>query len=825
MGRIPNHVEALLAALRFRDSSSDKLNELQESQWQELLSFCDSMHMTLPVGEVCGGILPAWVRSRIEHNLADNSRRFLRIKGVYSEVAGALREANLEFLVINGFAQSPDYVENPRMRVQPGIDLFCPIETVYRARDVVARFGYRPESGLNRAPSHRLAVMNRESSYQWRGNFFDPEIPVGVKLHFHFWDETSTRFRPPGLEAFWPRRVGRQLEEISFLGLAPADNLGYSSLRLLKDLLRGEWTLDQVYEIAHFLHMSAENDSFWQNWQDLHDPTLRSLEAISFRIARNWFACDTSEQVTAEIKQLKPSIQQWFRHFSHSPLSATFRLNKDALWLHMSLLESRRAQAAVLCKKLLPSRIAVERKTTRAGRSTEVFCSQRDARVELEDGWPKFHQVRVLPSTLWHGLRWWWAGKGLDERFWTFFGAAFCFDFGEYIFFLLYNLYMVDRGASEKLLGWVTGSVALGSLAGTIPAGFLAQRYGLRRSLLLCLAAVPLLSALRTIFVSEAPQLALAFLTGAAMSIWAVCISPTLAQLTDENNRPFAFSLVFSSGIGIGILAGLFGGVLPSWLGNIMHTPTSAHVLQFALLISCVLVALGLFPAARLKLPVMPTQEKKFYPRGRFLPRFLLAIGLWSLVTTSLAPFSNIYFSRYLHMSVLHIGMVFSVAQISQVFAILLAPLIYKRFGLVPGIMYTQLAAALCMGCLAAVPIASAAAVLYTGYAGLQWMSEPGMYSLLMSEVSVSERSGASALNFFVVSLASVIAAAVAGQGFARFGYPKVIGFTAAFAVVAAIAFRVLLSNSATAPLAHPNKAASIPSEPTRLDRTELPGT
>jgi MFS family permease len=825
MGRIPNHVEALLAALRFRDSSSDRLDELQESQWQELLSFCDSMHMTLPLGEVCGGILPAWVRSRIEHNLADNSRRFLRVKGVYSEVTGALREANVESLVIKGFAQSPDYVENPRMRAQSDIDLFCPIETVYRARDVVARLGYRPELARTDTPTYRLPVMNRESGHQWRGNSFDPEIPVGVKLHFRFWDETSTRFLPPGLDAFWPQRVGRQLEEISFLGLSPADNLGYSSLRLLKDLLRGAWTLHQVYEIAHFLHMSANNDLFWQNWQDLHDPTLRSLEAIGFRIAKNWFACDTSEQVTAEIKQLKPSIQQWFQHFSYSPLTATFRSNKDAVWLHFGLLESRRAQAAVLREKLLPSRISVEQKTTRAGRPKEGSSPQRLAQGDLQDAWPKFHHVRMLPSTFWHGLRWWWAGKGLDKRFWMFFGAAFCFDFGEYIFFLLYNLYMVDRGASEKLLGWVTGSLALGSLAGTIPAGLLAQRYGLRRALLLCLAAVPLLSALRTMFVAEVPQLALAFLTGAAMSIWAVCISPTLAQLTDENNRPFAFSLVFSSGIGIGILAGLFGGVLPGWLGNIMRTPTSARVLQFALLISCGLVALGLFPAARLNLPVTPTQEKKFYPRGRFLPRFLLAIGLWSLVTTSLAPFSNIYFSRYLHMSVLHIGMVFSVAQISQVFAILLAPLIYKRFGIISGIMYTQLAAALCLGSLAAVPIASAAAVLYTGYAGLQWMSEPGMYSLLMSEVSPSERSGASALNFFVVSLASVIAAAVAGQGFARFGYPKVIGFTAAFAVLAAIAFRLLLANSTTASLTQPNTAASIPSKRTRLDGTELPGT
>jgi len=411
-----------------------------------------------------------------------------------------------------------------------------------------------------------------------------------------------------------------------------------------------------------------------------------------------------------------------------------------------------------------------------------------------------FHDARTLPPALWRRLRWWWAGKGLDREFWTFFGASFCLDLGGFIFFVLYNLYMVDRGVSEKLLGWVASASALGTLAGTIPAGLLAHRFGLRKAMLLCFAAVPVFSALRTVIVSEAPQLALAFLTGASMSIWAVCISPALAQLTGEKNRAFAFSLVFSSGIGVGVLGGLFGGLLPGWLGRILPTTTSAHAMQLALLISCAIVGLGIWPAARLSLPAIPTREKKFYPRNRFLPRFLLAIGLWSLVTGSLGPFFNIYFSRHLQMSVPHIGMVFSVAQISQVVAILLAPLIYKRFGLIAGIMYTQIATALALGCLAAVPIASAAVVMYTGYMAFQWMSEPGMYSLLMSEVAPSERSGASALNFFVISLASAIAAAAAGQGFARFGYPQVMGITAALAVVAAVAFRLLLSNNITEP-------------------------
>ncbi len=409
---------------------------------------------------------------------------------------------------------------------------------------------------------------------------------------------------------------------------------------------------------------------------------------------------------------------------------------------------------------------------------------------------PSNRRSDLSPRGLLVRQRAWWAEKELGRQFWTFFAAAFFFDLGAFIFFLLFNLYMIDRGSSEKLLGGLTSALALGSLAGTLPAGFLAQRFGLRKALLLCFVAVPVLSALRILAVGATFQIGLAFFAGAAMSIWAVSISPVLAQLTSEKTRPFAFSLVFSSGIGIGVLGGLIGGMLPGWLARILSIRASLRVTQITLLISCGVVGLGMWPIARLRLSATPAGEKKSYPRNRFLLRFLVAIALWSLVTGSLGPFFNIYFSQYLHMSVPHIGMVFSMAQLSQVLAILVSPLIYKRFGLIAGIVYTQIAAALALGGLAAVKITSGAVVMYTSYMAFQWMSEPGMYSLLMSETAPSQRSGASALNFFVVSLCSAAAAAAAGQGFARLGYPKVMSISAVLAVVAALAFHFLLSKT-----------------------------
>jgi predicted MFS family arabinose efflux permease len=125
--------------------------------------------------------------------------------------------------------------------------------------------------------------------------------------------------------------------------------------------------------------------------------------------------------------------------------------------------------------------------------------------------------------------------------------------------------------------------------------------------------------------------------------------------------------------------------------------------------------------------------------------------------------------------------------------AILASPVIFRRFGLVTGIMYTQIAAAISLGCLAVIPGASVAALVYAGYSAFQWMSEPGMFSLLMSRVADSERAGASALNFLVISSSQALAAAVAGASFGRFGYPTVLAVIALVALGAAVAFRAML--------------------------------
>jgi predicted MFS family arabinose efflux permease len=786
MRSLPHHVTTLMEALSFGRERRDGLRAMNDSEWRDILSHWGLVRLALPLRQRCGDDLPFWVREQIDRYIDDNTERFRRIQTAYREIAAALGDAGVEHVVLKGFAQWPEAMESPRVRAQSDIDLYCPPESILRARDALVGLGYESAQGGEHQDTDHLPAMSRKSDFEWRGNYFDADLPVGVDLHFRFWSKALTRLDPSGLDEFWARRVERQVGDLRFPALNQTDSLAFGGLHALRHLLLGGLLPYHVYEIAWFLHASADNGDFWKQWREQHDESLRPLEAVSFRMARDWFDCRLPQEAQEEVGLLPAPVQKWFEDFGNCALADLIHPNKDALWLHLSLLESASDKRAVFFSRLFPTAIppvqAVARWPLRIYRKFSLHVISRVS-----------YHLRLLPATLWDGLRWWWSGKELGKQFWTFYAASFCFDFGMFIFFFLFNLYLLDCGYTEKFVGQVTGVGAIGSIAGTIPAGLMAQRYGLRKTLLASFALVSAVSALRATFVWQAPQLLLAFLAGAVTTVFAVSLSPALAQLTNDKNRAFGFSIIFSFGIGDGILGSLFGGHLPGWLGRIAPMTSHAHIMRSALLIASGITAVALWPTSRLRFTHTPAPEKKFYHLNPFLRRYLPAIAIWTLATGAFSPFANVYFSQYLRMPVERIGAVFSASQFSQVIAILAAPLIFRKFGLIAGIMYMQIATAVALGCLSVVPGTASAALVYVGFMAFQWMSEPGMYSLLMSEVTPAERSSASAMNFLVISAANAIAAFAGGSAFVHFGYPAVLTMSAGVAFVAALVFRLSL--------------------------------
>jgi MFS family permease len=795
MYETPRAIRAVLGALRFSDAAPEQLRLLTAAEWEKALAFCDRQQLTLPLLIRCATFLPDTVRVRIEGNLAHNSLRFENIKTSYWEVAGALREADVEFVVLKGFSHYPEFAGDPRFRVQYDMDLFCPHkEALVRARDAVRKLKYEPLEGFENFPIDHLPSMIRKTGWEWRGDHYDPEIPPSIELHFRLWDRATERFGPEGLEHFWERRISCELEGVTFLALHPVDKLGYASLHLLRHLLRGDLRLSHAYEIAWCLEQKQADDSFWETWSEYHGASLRSLEAICFALAELWFGCGLNVRAQREIDQLPANVRRWLQLHGRAPIASKFAPNKQELWLHLSLVDALFDKLSVVRRRLVPGRLPgqVDAVTLPDAQMTwrrRVLKRVRYARYLSSRVW---HHARLLAPTLWHGLRWWSTGKKIGKAFFIFLAASALYDFGLFIFFLLYNLYLLDRGFKEDFLGLVASAVTAGSVVGTIPAAMLANRFGLKRAIQLCFLSIAVISASRVLVIEPAALLGLAFLGGMAGSIWAVSISPAIAQLTGEENRPFGFSFIFSTGIAIGIAGGIAGGSLGGWLMKLHLASGKLHAAQGSLLIGCGIAALASWPASHLRFETAPPRETRLFPRNPFVFRYLAALAVWSLATGAFNPFFNAYFARVIHMPVQRIGFVFSGAQFAQVIAMLLAPAVFRKFGLVTGIVYTQVLTALTLAGLATGPGASMAALGFMGYSAFQWMSEPGMYSLLMSQVSAPERTGASALNFLVVFSANAIAAALAGAALSKYGYSPVLGTAAVVALLAAVLFRTL---------------------------------
>jgi len=797
----------LLSGLKLNDPQPELLRHAPDSEWKRVLADWHLVRLTLPLRQRWGSDLPSWVRQHIDVSLADNALRFERIKSAYSRAAKALEEARADHVVIKGFSLWPGYTDHPKFRPQSDIDLYCPPESVYRARDALLSIGYTTPH-LNHVPSDHLSTLIPPHAWKWRGNFFDPEIPVSFELHFCWWDSGINRIYPQGLEEFWPRCITRTVDSLSFPALDPVDNLGYTAINLLRHLLKCFPATEQVYGLARFLHLNAEDRSFWQRWRETHHHSLRQLEAISFKLASEWFSCSLPAQVQEEIKRLPQPVHAWFDHFLESTSSKSFEHRKDGMWLHLNLLGSRRDKCFIFLQRVapVPIRVPTIRSVVGEERSVESSKGKSDLARIREFGRKTIPYTKwlisrgalyfaPLPVTLWRGLSFQLSRKNLSPQFWTFFAASFCFDLGMTMFFFIYSLHLLSLGFDEKFLGLMVSAMNIGSIACTIPAGMLIQRIGIRKALLLCIAMVSTISVARAIFAPQFAVLGLALLGGFFTTIWAVAISPALALLTDEESRPFGFSMVFSTGIAVGILGHLTASRLPGLFMRLSSALSEIQAKRIVLLMSAAIVALALVPLWRLRIEA-PAAKPKIYPRNPFLLRYLPALALWSVVTGSLSPLATVYFSQHLHTSLVQMGNIFSLSSLIQVFGILAAPPLFRKLGIVSGVACSQLLAALLLGFLAATSGTLPAAAIYVVFTGFLWMGEPGMFSLLMGGVNPEERAGASALNFLVISLVQAGAVAATGASFARFGYPTVLRTVAVVALMAAVAFWALLGRN-----------------------------
>ncbi len=259
----------VVRSLSFSEDRTSELRAIRESDWNALLPLTDRAHLTLALGVRAMQHLPSWVRDRISQNLADTSVRHQRIAETYEKVARTLKAQGIEFAVLKGFSHVPLYCDELSTRPQYDLDLYCPPGMIQRAYDALLGIGYEPFGRAGATIDHLPPLILKTG---WRprsdDDYFDPDMPITIELHFRFWDSGTERFSVAGADGFWGRREFRDVGDLKSVPMLEAgDGLSYACWHLIRHLVRGDSRAYHVYEIAHFLHRTAAYDDFWKGWR------------------------------------------------------------------------------------------------------------------------------------------------------------------------------------------------------------------------------------------------------------------------------------------------------------------------------------------------------------------------------------------------------------------------------------------------------------------------------------------------------------------------------------------------------------------------------
>jgi MFS family permease len=379
-------------------------------------------------------------------------------------------------------------------------------------------------------------------------------------------------------------------------------------------------------------------------------------------------------------------------------------------------------------------------------------------------------------------------------------GAEFLMWTAHGIFAVLFNLYLVEAGASEAFVGRAVSSSGAGMVLAALPAGWLADRWGRRRTLMLGAVLEGTGHLLRALSTHEPVVLGAGLAAGLGQSLFQIAAAPFLTDHSTPRERTHLFATFFASALLAGVVGNVLGGLLPSFIRAAMPAVTVFSAYRAGLLVGALFAASAALPLLALAGLAEPPHAAGAPPPPAHETRRLRPIALNAALTGLGAglviPFMNLYFSHRFQCSSAQIGVWFGIAQVCTAFASLCAPAVARRFGKLRSAVGSELLSLPFLVTLGAEQRLSVAVVAFWLRASFMQASTPLLQAFTMEVLPRELRARATSLTNMAWNVGWAASATLAGAVIERFGYATPFYMTAALYLTAAVTFFAAFRNT-----------------------------
>jgi MFS family permease len=313
------------------------------------------------------------------------------------------------------------------------------------------------------------------------------------------------------------------------------------------------------------------------------------------------------------------------------------------------------------------------------------------------------------------------------------------------VFALVFNLYLLTLAHQPDFIGLLAGIPPLVTALLCLPSGWLGDRIGHRRTLLISTFLMTAWT-LGVAFFSQSAILVFCMtLAGLSGALWSVISAPFMLEQSNESERTYLFSAQFAISTFAGFFGSLLGGALPSFFAALFSlAPDSPRIYQLVLGVSVLLGFLSFLPLLWIPKPQSEIGQERPSVRTRtpFRTIFMLAFPnvLMGLGAGFIIPFLNIFFKLEFGASDALIGALFAGLSIAMGIASLASAPLASKFGKVRTIVWTQGLSLPFLLLLGFVPVFELSVLGFLVRGALMPMAAPIYNLFIMEQVAPEDR-------------------------------------------------------------------------------------